>query len=176
MGVKTSSDLFVRKEKIGAVYSGPKPYIRDDENATVKFRFPTPVHGKSGISLDIGEVDKNEQPTYKKIELIDGIFEIPKDWKEEKKSIYSLAFLKAGFEKFVSLDIVEPIKKEVLYFAGHPDNKENEKVTGVISVTVGKKEIELDCVEGMVTTDNEKIYKALIKKGYLEAKLAEEVK
>jgi len=180
MGVKTSSDLFNRKDKnVGVVHSGPKPNIINSPDAIIGFRFPTPVRGKSSISLDIGEVNKNGQSTYKKVELSDGVFKIPKSWTVKKKNAYKMALLKAGFEEFAELPVGESKKKEppkqYIYFAGHPDNKDDEKIDGNIAVTVGEKEIQLEVVEGIVETEKKEVYDALLVKGYYEAKPPEEV-
>ena len=120
----------------------------------------------------MGEVKDNKSITTE-IELNDSIFTIPDSWSEKKKNAYKEAFIKAGFE---NVSHAKPKKEESnLYFAYHPDNKEDEKVNGIISVTVAKKEIELECVDGIVTTDNKKVYNALLKKGYAGAKPAEDI-
>ena len=180
MGVRTSSDLFNRKDKnAGVVHSGPKPNIVNSPDAIEVFRFPTPVRGKSSISLDIGEVDKNGQSIYNKVELIDGVFKIPKTWKTEKKIAYKMGFLKAGFESFAILEgtkpKVEEPPKQYIYFAGHPDNKDDEKVNGNIAVTVDGEEIQLEVVEGVVETEKKEVWEALFAKGYYEAKAPEVV-
>lgn len=175
MGVKTSSDLFKRNDKnVGVVHSGPKAHIRISPDAIVGFRFPTPVRGKSGVSLDIGELKDNGKPAYKKVELTDGVFKIPKSWKTEKKNAYKMAFLKAGFEEFAELATGEVKSKEppkqYIYFAGHPDNKDDDKVNGNIAVEVDGEEIQLEVVEGIVETEKKEVWEALYAKGYYEAK------
>lgn len=174
MGVKTSSDLFKRKDKnAGAVFSGPKPDLRTNPDHIIMFRFPTPIQGESSIFLDVSE----EKPA--RIKLKDGAFEIPKTWDKSKKKIYRLALLNAGLEESATLPDGSTKKKEpakkYTYFAGHPDNRDDEKKSGKTVITIKDKNIDLEIVEGVITTTDKKVYDVLIKKGYYEAKQPEEI-
>lgn len=174
MGVKTSSDLFKRKDKdAGAVFSGPKPDLRSNPDHIIVFRFPTPVQGESSIFLDVGE----KKPT--RIKLKDGAFEIPKTWETGKKSTYRRAFLSAGLIeeatfKEGTLKKKAPAKKYT-YFAGHPDNQDNDKISGKTVITIKDENIDLEIVEGVITTTEKKVYDTLISKGYYEAKQPVEI-
>lgn len=176
MGVKTSSEIFARKkdEEIGKVYSGGKrketKFVNSDN---LSFAFPTPIHGTSFVFLPIdGERTK--------LTLSDGIFSIPKSWKVGKKEAYKKALLKAKFVQ-VEIDATTNKKKEeapksYIYFAGHPDNKDTEKVSGNTSIEIDGKKIELEILDGVITTEDKQVYDVLLKKGYYEAKQPQEIK
>ena len=174
MGVKTSSDLFKRKDKnAGAVFSGPKPDLRTSPDHIIVFRFPTPIQGESSIFLNVGE----KKPV--RIKLKDGAFTLPTTWEKSKKNIYRQALLYAGLlEEAVFKEGVLKKKaaaKKFTYFAGHPDNQDNNKMSGKTVITIKDENIDLEIVEGIITTDDKKVYDALIKKGYYEAKQPEEI-
>lgn len=178
MGVKTSSQLFKRVEEKGVIESGPKAIIKDSPDAILVFRFPTPVRGESHVSLDVGE-KKNNISVTTKIKLTDGKIEIPGSWKSRKKDIYKKTLIAAGFENVSYMpDGKEKIKviKEFTYFAGHPDNKDDEKINGKIAIKVKGEKLNLDVVNGIVTTEDKVIYNTLLRKGFYEAKSAEEIK
>lgn len=180
MGVKTSSDLFKRKDKnAGAVFSGPKPDLRTNPDHIIVFRFPTPIRGESSLFLNVGDTDKEKNPVNTRIKLKDGSFEIPKTWEKRKKIIYRQALLDAGLEESATLPDGSTKKKEpakkYTYFAGHPDNRDDEKQSGKTVITIKDKNIDLEIVDGVITTTDKKIYDALIKKGYYEAKQPEEI-
>lgn len=175
MGVKTSSDLLKRKDpSIGVVNRGSKPDFRNHPDYIIVFRFPTPVQGETSIFLNVGE----KKPT--RIKLKDGIFEIPSSWVKGKKAIYRKSLLDAGLlEEATFKDGTTKKKapaKKFTYFAGHPDNQDDNKMSGKTVIAVKGEDIDLEIVEGVITTTDKKIYDALIKKGYYEAKQPEEIK
>jgi len=174
MGVKTSSDLLKRKDpNTGVVNRGSKPDFRNHPDHIIVFRFPTPVQGESSIFLNVGE----EKPT--RIKLKDGSFTLPTTWEKGKKSIYRKAFIDAGLIEEATFKEGTTKKKapakKYTYFAGHPDNMDDEKKSGKTVITIKDENIDLEIVEGVITTTDKKVYDTLIKKGYYEAKQPEEI-
>lgn len=165
MGVLTSSQFDKRKESDGKVYSGKKPsptIYTPGSNVLCKYRFPPAPMGECNAFHAYKEEDY-------KLPLVDQVFTFPKNWSGVKKQFYMRMLTDLGWENVSSLIPPKP-KTTTEYFALHPENTNMENVNGMIKVQVGKKEIELECVEGMITTEKKTVYQALLKKGYLEAK------
>lgn len=173
MGVSTSSELFARKEDTGVSYVGGKPDVVINPDAIRVFLFPTPIHGESSVFLDVG----NKKPT--KLNLEDGVYKIPKGWGKDKKSKYREALLKAGFTETSYVEgavVKEPeVQKKYMYFAGHPDNKDTDKVNAETAIEIKGEVVQLEIVEGMIVTEDEQVYKTLLEKGYYEAKPPKEI-
>lgn len=175
MGVKTSSELFDRDVKAGAIYAGERKVKDTNTDSNLAFRFPVPVHGESNVSMDIdGEIVK--------LKLKEGVYTVPEDWGADKKLIYKKVLIGAGFEDvsyMYNSDIKKPEpepEKQYTYFAGHPDNKDNEKINGKMSFTLNKIKRNLEIIDGVITTTDKEEYQKLLEKGYYEAKPAEEIK
>lgn len=174
MGVKTSSDFLKRKDpNAGVVNRGSKPDFRNHPDHIIVFRFPTPVQGESSIFLNVGE----KKPT--RIKLKDGSYTLPANWEKRKKSIYRKALLDAGLIEEATFKEGTTKKKapakKFTYFAGHPDNQADEKKSGKTVLTIKDENIDLEIVEGVITTTDKNVYDALIKKGYYEAKQPKEI-
>ncbi len=165
MGVLTSSQFDKRKQSDGVVYVGKTPppvvYV-PDSNVLCKYRFPPAPMGECNAFHEYkGEAYK--------LPLVDQVYTCPKNWSGKKKQFYMKMLTDMGWEN-VSETIPPKPKTVTTYFLGHPENTNMENVEGKIKVTVRGKEIELECVEGMITTEKKTVYQALIKKGYLEVK------
>jgi len=181
MAVKTFGQLTRKDEHAGVAFVGgtPKKTVVDT-NALRAYRFPVPVRGVSVVPLELKDEEGN--PVNIQVELKDGLFVVPKTWEKAKKIKYRAAFLAAGFEETSvmpdgkKVDGSKPPVKKYTFFAGHPDNTETEKVNGKVSVEVRGKAVELDVIEGVVTTTVKGQYTALLKSGFYEAKPAEEIK
>lgn len=165
MGVFTSSQLMGKKNDAGVAY-GNKPAAPKVVDLGLVFKFKVPVSGKSHISVPIGD-------SIEKLELVDGVYEIKQNMKK-KAELQKWFSESPDFEQVVVVASKKPEAKvdttEYIYFAGHPENTDDEKITGEISVEVDGKEVTLDCVEGCVTTEYVEVYQALLAKGYYEFK------
>ncbi len=163
MGVLTSSQFDKRKKSDGIAHSGTKPsptiYV-PGSNILCRYRFPPAPMGECNAFHAYKEEEY-------KLPLVDQVFTFPKNWSGKKKQFYMKMLTSLGWEN-VSERITKPPKKEYTYFLMHPDHREYDGINGKVTVTVGKKEIELDCVEGIVTTEKKNVYQALMKKGFLE--------
>ena len=173
MGVRTSSEVFKKKDTTGVAIVGGEPIVRPDPDATIAYLFPVPVQGTSNVSLDIdGEV--------KQLELQDGAFVIPKGWSQDKKDAYRNTFLAAGFTEtsFMEGKAKRPpkVEKKYRYYAGHPENTQAVKKEGRLAVEVKGKKVELELDKGVIATEDKALYEVLIGKGFYEVKPAEEIK
>jgi len=163
MGVLTSSQFIHKKKSDGIAYAGEKPTaVINVPNSDVlcKFRFEPAPMGKCFA------FHAYKEEAYK-LPLVDQVYTFPKNWSGQKKQFYMKMLTDLGW-KNVSEAI--PKKLKYIYFLAHPENTDKENISGTIAVTVGKKEIKLECIEGMITTEKKNVYQALMKKGFLVAK------
>ena len=165
MGVLTSSQFDRKKKSDGVVRigktQGPAIY-EPGRNVICMYRFPPAPMGECNAFHAYLEKDY-------KLPLVDQVFTFPKQWSGKKKQFYMKMLVDLGWEN-VSETAKPPVKTTTEYFLAHPENTDSDLINATIYVTVGKKEIELECEEGMITTTKKNVYQALIKKGYLEAK------
>lgn len=174
MGVFTSSQLLGNeKEKAGVAKANKPSHIsRPNSGEVLAFRFPPAPRGESTAHVLIN--GKTE-----KLKLKDGVYNVPKSWKKEEKERFKASLIAAGFDD-ISYTVGQPKpkapEKKYKYFAGHPDNKDDEKVEGTVAVVVDGEELQLQCVKGMIETEDKKLYQALIEKGFYEAKKPKEIK
>ena len=148
------------------------------------FRFPVPVEGKSVVNLEVGK--KKGVSVYKEFKLHDGLYILPDDLKDSEKDTLRGIFLGAGFEEIEVVDntpqktAAEKSKEErkYRYFALHPDSPEaeEERFSGIVTYKVGRKNVDFEALNGVITTEVKKEYDALLEKhGWLEAKPPEEI-
>ncbi len=173
MGVMTSSQFLGKKADIGRV-EGNKPshVVRPNADSIGAYKFAPASMGESKAFVSDGEGHTWQLP------LVDKIFIVPEDANKAKKEKYRKVLLADGWED-VSINNAksEPkIDKKFFYFAGHPDNTDIDKINGNVAVKFKRKEHQLECIEGVVIVEDKGLYKALLKKGFYEAKDPEEIK
>ena len=176
MGVLTSSQFKAIDKNIGVV-EGNKPSNRGKLNveAVNALKFPPAPMGKSKATV-LCDFYKAGQMSF---ELVDGIFTIPKQWNKDKKIKIKKLLLDDGWEdaSYINGEPVTPpkVKKKYTYFAGHPENTDTSKIECNVSIIVLGEELQLECIEGRITTENQNVYTALLGAGFYESKPAEEI-
>lgn len=166
-GVLTTKD-FINQQQI--ISGDIKPLdIKVNNRILYRYKFPPAPKGKSQTTLYY----KNKPFI---IEMIDGVYTLPENKfkKKSEKEIFHLFMLNLGFIDMCEIedsntkeDEDKNIKDEKPIFTlFHPDNTKDDKINGKVSVIVNEKEMEFDCVDGKVSTDDENILKAFIEKGW----------
>jgi len=168
MGVLTSGQFFKKQENAGIAYPTNKSVVTKKlptKDVLYRFKFDAAPRGESDAFTAFEDKDI-------RLALVDGIFTIPKDWSTIKKDLYVKMFHKMGWRDVSERITSKPVekKKDLVYFVGHPDNSETERVNGNLTIVIGKKELQLECKDGMITTSNKRIYQALLRQGFYELK------
>lgn len=171
MSVLTSGQFFKKQESGSTVYSTNKSVPTkkiSTKDIQYRYRFePAPMGESTAFTV------YNDKEV--KIKLVNGIFDIPMDWSITKKDLYvkmfkALNWMDVSVQSEDRKEKIKKLKQPMIYFAGHPDNTRDMMISGNLTITIGKKEIQLACKEGMITTDNKLIYQALLKQGFYEVK------
>lgn len=129
--------------------------------AHLYFEHPAAPMGKSKIAF----FHKGEQV---QLELKDKRYEIkskdPKKIDEQKKMLLANGFVDKSYVD--KKPAKKAPKKKYLYTFGHPDNAPDDFINGKYSLTVGGKDLTLEVVDGLVTTEDDEVAKALEKNGF----------
>ena len=178
MGVLTSSQFKAIDKNIGVVQgnSSVNKNRRLNTEAVNALKFPPAPMGEATATVRC-DFDKSGKMVFK---LKDGIFTLPKSWGKDRKAKVKKLLLDDGWEDASYIDgkPVTPPKpeKKYTYFAGHPENTDTSRVEGNVGVSVLGEDVQLECIDGVITTENQDIYTALLGAGFYEAKSAEEIK
>lgn len=164
-GILTTKDYMNQKNIEGA--DNPVPSKKKNLCIDYKYRFPPAPLGKSQTTIKYKD-------KLMKLEMMDGVYEVPKKWSNAEKEKFHQFILVLGFED-VSVVISEkkPGKKAeksktMIYKIGHPDNGKDEKVNGSVTIKINKENQKFDCVNGMIVTEKKAVFDAFIKKGWYE--------
>lgn len=129
--------------------------------AHLYFEHPAAPMGKSRIAF----FHKGETI---KLELKDKRYEIkekdPKKIKEMREMLLSNGFVDKSYVD--KKPVKEAPPKKYHYTFGHPDNAPDDPINGNYSLHVEDKEIKLEVVDGLVTTEDDKVAKALEENGF----------
>lgn len=158
MAVTTTKNMGQKKkepEKEAPKKTAAKPA------AHLYFEHPAAPMGKSKIAF----FHKGEQV---QLELKDKRYEIkakdPKEIEEQKKMLLANGFIDKSYVD--KKPVKKAPKKKYRYTFGHPDNAPDDFINGKYSLTVGGKDLTFEVVDGLVTTEDEAVAKALEENGF----------
>jgi hypothetical protein len=164
-GVLTSKDYFnQQKIESGEIKS---PDINKNNRIKYRYRLKSAPLGKSQTTVIF-------QGKPMDITMEDGIFILPDNWgKKNEKEKFHLFIQNLGFEDACEIEGIikkdeDDNKSKKVYKIGHPDNTKDSKVEGNVSITIDGKDIQFECKEGVIITEDEKVFKAFKKKGWYE--------
>ena len=128
-----------------------------------------------------GRDKKDKTEIMFKIKLMNKIYTIPKDLNPADEKILVEALVQNGFSDITTLKgtMYDKEKQKYIYSAIHPDHGEKNPINGNTTLTMmnekgkpicdkdGKQiAIQLQIVNGVVKTDDQSVYQALIRAGY----------
>lgn len=177
-GVVTKSDVSksTSKPETGAVEKAAPAKVLKRKVAQIRHRVkfgPAPL-GKSSTMIQYKGAGL-------KIDMIDGIYEIPKDIDEKelkdlKKTLEGLGFVDASITTLGELyEEDAPPPRRFMYSVAHPDRaKDGPPMNGRLSVMVKGKPVALGFENGLIRTDDKDLRDALVSGGWIEV-LASEI-
>ncbi len=168
-GVLTTKD-FLYKNSVEKKKKEVSPHKKD---VIVKYQYrfdPAPM-GKAKTVINFEEKKMT-------LEIIDKIYIPPKNWSISKQEKFKKIIINVyGFKDASFVDSVKKEEKQeekkLEYHLGHPDNSPDERINGELTIKIGRKNHKFKCENGIVKTDNIKIYEELLKKGWYQADIKE---
>ena len=157
-------------------------------DVNVQFECPYAPMGASNTVL----VYKGKKEKKFEIKMMNKIFEIPKNMKEEEKEILRQLLIDNGFKDITEIHpgvVYDKKKKNYTYAAVHPEHTSQHPITGNISLVMlddnnkpiidketGKQITEqVAVIDGLVKTDDKGIYQALLRAGFRSGYVKEKV-
>lgn len=166
MGIMTTEEYYnKRKGRDNPQIPVPAKLVRANGKMIYKVKMPSAPLGNSQTTVCI----ENKK---KLIKMIDGLYICSGKTDKDKYNLF-LFLLSNGFEDAKELINKKPAqpKKEIkyIYCAGHPENSDNEKMAGETSVTVEGESIPLEIKNGIIKTEDKRVFDKLVENGYYDA-------
>lgn len=171
-GVLTSKDYFNQQKIISGEQKSPD--INKNNRIKYRYKFNSAPKGKSQTTIIF-----NKKPII--IEMEDGIYTLPDNFgKKSEKEKFHLFIQTLGFSDISEIEGIikkkdeDNKKSKKIFKIGHPDNTKDFKVNGNVSISLDDKDLQFECIDGVVVTEDEKIFKAFIKKGWYEISITKQ--
>lgn len=177
--ILTHEDL---KEEVGEKTPSPVKKSEKKKPVNVKFECPFAPMGASKTVLKHIFPGKDKKEKIYEIEMMNKVYTIPNNLTDGEKVLLRQVLIENGFRDVTKIDAgvtYDKEKKQYVYTVVHPEHTDRNPINGNISLVlkdekgnpvfdVEGKQIfrQVSIVNGIVKTDDEKIYQALLDAGF----------
>lgn len=159
-----------------------KPDKKKLKSVKIQFECPYAPMGKANTVIRFKQPSENQKSIMYEIPLINKLYTMPDNLSENEKTMLRTALKQNGFRDVTTIEAgvtYSKKKQKYTYSVVHPEHTNTNPINGNISLAMVDEQNrpisgedgnqifkQVSIVDGIVKTDDEKIYEALLRAGF----------